>query len=50
MKETFTRDEVIQIIDILLDCPDEMMDAINNEHTNLGPNELLEMAEEHQSL
>lgn len=45
MKQTFTREEVINLIKVLITNPAQIMDAITNEHTDFGEEELLEEAE-----
>lgn len=45
-KETFTREEVIQIIHNILQNPDEVLDAVQNEHTDWDAEELLLLGEE----
>lgn len=44
-KETFTRQEVIKLIDTILQYPDQVIDAVTNEYTNHGAESLIEMAE-----
>lgn len=44
-KETFTREEVIKLVDEILQYPDQVIDAVSNENTNWGAEELIEMAE-----
>lgn len=46
-KQTYTRDEVILIIDDILQMPDAVTDAIENENTNVGADDLLKAAEHH---
>mgnify|MGYP001555391468 CR=1 FL=1 len=42
--ETFTREEVIKIIDDLLQRPDLLMDAMTNEQTDYDAGDLFDMA------
>lgn len=42
--KTFTREQVIEIIDDLLQRPDLLIDAVSNEDTNYGADELFEIA------
>jgi len=44
-KEEFTRKEVVLIIHQLLQMPDLLIDAFENEHTDNGAEELLEIGE-----
>ena len=44
-KKTFTRKEVVTIIGELLEMPDLLKDATDNELTNFDANELLSVAE-----
>lgn len=41
----FTREDVVEIIDQLLQRPDVLMDAIQNEHTDNDAETLLDMVE-----
>lgn len=46
MKQTtFTREEVIKLIDTILECGSEVMDAISNEATSHDGESLLELGE-----
>ena len=45
-KQTFTRDEVVKIIDDLLQRPDLLIDAVTNENTDTDAEYCLEIAEE----
>ena len=45
-KQAFTREEVVTLLDDLLQRPDLLIDAVTNENTNYGAEELLEIAEE----
>lgn len=45
MKETYTREDVIKVIDEILQYPDQLIDAIENENTDIGAEELLELGE-----
>lgn len=45
MKETFTREQVVKVIDELLQYPLVVMDAMNNENTDEDAESLLEMVE-----
>ncbi len=44
--ENFSRQQVIDVIDDLLQRPDLLLDAISNEHTNNGAEELLSISED----
>lgn len=44
-KETYTREEVIKLVDEILQYPDQVIDAVSNENTDYGAKELIEMAE-----
>lgn len=44
-KETYTREEVIKLVYEILQHPDQVIDAVSNENTYLGAEELIEMAE-----
>jgi hypothetical protein len=45
-KQEFTREEVINLIEKLLQDPDVLMDAVQNENTDWDAEKLLEKAEE----
>jgi|GEM_PF-2896781 len=45
VKETYTREEVIKLVDEILQYPDQVIDALSNENTDWGAEELIEMAE-----
>lgn len=45
MKNTFTRKEVIAIIHEILQYPDKVIDAVQNEDTEIGALELFKLAE-----
>jgi len=44
-KQTFTREEVILIINDLLERPDLLIDAVTNENTDVDAERCLEVAE-----
>jgi hypothetical protein len=44
-QETFTRKEVVKIIDELLQRPDILLDAVGNENTDYCAESLLELVE-----
>ena len=44
-KETYTREEVIKLVDEILQYPGQVIDAVSNENTDWGAEELIEMAE-----
>lgn len=44
-KKTYTREEVIKLVDEILQYPDQLIDAVSNENTDWGAEELIEMAE-----
>lgn len=50
VQQTFTRQEVVDLIETILQNPDTVIDAVTNENTNYGAEELLEMAEKAQLL
>jgi len=45
MKQTFTREEVIRLLDEILTYGNVLMDAITNEHTDIDGETLLEIVE-----
>ena len=45
-KENYTREEVIKMVDEILQYPDQVIDAVTNENTDWGADELIELAEE----
>lgn len=45
-KQTFTRDEVVELINTILEHADCVMDAITNEYTDWDGQSLLQLAEE----
>lgn len=44
MKDQFTKEEVIKMIKELIERPDILMDAIQNEYTDWDAEELFELA------
>lgn len=44
-RETFTRESVLKIIECLLQMPDVLIDAVQNEETNSNAETLLTIAE-----
>lgn len=44
-KETFTRQEVAELIDKILEYPTQVTDAINNEYTDWHGEELMELVD-----
>jgi len=44
-KQNFTREDVENVIQSLLDRPDVLIDAIQNENSEYGSKELLELTE-----
>lgn len=44
-KQTFTREEVLKIVDELLESPDPLIDAVSNENPEWDAETLLELAE-----
>ena len=46
MKQNFTRQEVINVLDELLQRPDILIDAVSNENTDYDAESLLEIAEQ----
>lgn len=46
VQETFTRAEVVKIIDELLQRPDILIDAVQNENTDYDSESLLDFVEE----
>lgn len=44
-KETYTREEVIKLVDEILQYPNQVIDAVSNENTDLGAEDLIELAE-----
>jgi hypothetical protein len=45
MKETFTREEVIKLVDEILQYPDQLIDAVSNENTDWDAESLIELTE-----
>ena len=45
-KPIFTRQEVLDVLNDILQRPDALIDAISNENTDIGAEELLETAEQ----
>ena len=45
-QENFTRKEVIELVDQILQNPDELIDAVGNENTDLNAELLIEIAED----
>ena len=43
--KTFTKEEVISLLDDLLQCPDILMDAVQNENTNYDAEELFNISQ-----
>lgn len=43
--ETYTREQVIKIIEEILQYPDTLIDAVANENTDITAEELLELGE-----
>jgi hypothetical protein len=46
MKQAFTRQEVIELFDIFLECGDILLDVATNEHTDYDGEACLEISEE----
>ena len=46
MKQVYTREEVIKIIDELLQYPDALVDAVTSEDPDMDAEDLLNMAED----
>lgn len=44
-KDTFTRQEVIDLVEKILQYPDPVIDAVSNEWTNWDAESLIELAE-----
>lgn len=45
--KNYTREEVIQVIEALLQMPDALIDAVQNENTEFDAESLLEAADEY---
>lgn len=43
--KSYTREEVIKLVDEILQYPDQVIDAINNENTDYDAEKLIEIAE-----
>jgi len=45
MKETYTRQEVVKLIEEIMQYPDEVIDHLTNENTFLDVDDLIKLAE-----
>ena len=44
MKTTYTKEELVKLVDAILQFPDQIIDAVTNENTVYGANELINLA------
>lgn len=45
MKENYTKQEVIDLVDGILQNPDQLIDAVQNENTDWSAEDLIDLAE-----
>ena len=45
-KENYTRKKVIELVDLILQSPDELIDAVTNENTVWDVESLIKLAED----
>jgi len=49
MKQNYTREEVIELVDLILEMGDVLIDAVTNENTDWDGESVLEQAEGYQT-